>query len=186
MRKTLFLLSLFLLVATPVLAAGWEETFYPQQEGLAVTATQHEGIDFAADRVEMVQEKASPGLFSRIGGFAVSSVQKVVETPVKLFGLIVGRKEKTEEVSIEVPREKQTSTQQVSTLDLNNVPNFQLDYDPYPGYTWFEKNKGMQLANTPIEEQTADESSTPRRRGLGNAMLKAQILLQEIVSIDEK
>ncbi len=174
MKKTFFILSAIFLIASPVLAGSWDETFYPADQSLIFKSQKSVGMQFAADRQEMMSEKREPGFIRKIGGLA----SRVVEAPVKFFGLFIGRDKSTEavtETSQLVLQESEPSEPWMK-LDLNSAPDFSLSLDPnVGGYSVFEKSAGQDLVGM----------NTAEKEGLGNRMMKVQILLQHIIFTDE-
>lgn len=182
MKKTIFVLSAFFLVVSPVLAGGLEEDFLPADQGLTLNQ-ESKGVVFASDYQEVVNEDQEPGILGKIGGLAsntLNTAQRFVETPFKVsfkvFGQIFGRNN-TADTAKETLKPEAPKSDEWVKLDPESVPDFSLKMKLDPGgYSVFEKSEGRRLANM----------STAEKKGLGNRMLKVQILLQDIVSTDEQ
>jgi hypothetical protein len=179
MKKTLFVLSAFFLVASPVLAGGLEEAFLPADQGLTLNQ-KSQGVVFASDYLdEVVNEDQKPGLLRKFGDLASNTLNSglnLVKAPLKVVGRIFDWNgpvsDAPETAKIEGPQ-----TETWTKLDPSSMPDLTLKMKDYPGgYTVDEKSEGHRLANI----------STTEKQGLGNKILKVQILLQDIVSTDEK
>lgn len=179
MKKIFFVLSAFFLLASPVLAGGWDDELYPPPQRLTNDQASM-GVEYANDRLAVVNEEQEPGILRKTSGFALgvlNTAQKVVTTPVvSIFGQIFGR-DKSAETVTETPRPDTSADESWAKLDLDSVPDFSLKVKAKPVfYSESEKIEGMRLANT----------TTSEKKGLENRMLKVQILMQEFVSPDEK
>lgn len=176
MKKTLFVLSAIFLVASPVLATGWEETLLPPDQSVTINSE-----DFERVRKEMVAEEPATGLLGKIEGLAASTIstaKEVLVTPLKVVGQFIGRKQaKSTETIPDTP----TLTLKVSDpwekLDPGLAPDFSLKLN-----TKLDPNS----LSGKSEEKRLANINTSEKQGLGNKMLKVQILLQDIVSTDEQ
>ncbi len=182
MKKNLFILSAIFLVASPVLAEGWEESLYPTDLSLINKSQESEGIQFASDQLDMVNKEREPGFLGKlgkIGGFAVSTLntaKKGLETPIVFLGQFIGRN-KSASTASDAPKLTLQESEPWVKLDLDSTPDFSLKVNAQPvPYSVFEKSEGKRLANI----------ATSEKKGQDNRMMKIQILLQDIVSTDEK
>ncbi|GMV65787.1 MAG: hypothetical protein H3C63_16815 [Candidatus Omnitrophica bacterium] len=192
MKQIISVLALFVLITGPVLAQDWEDSFYPPSDKLSITATEFEGVEFATDRLELMNESSSdePGLLGRIGGFAVNSVQTVVETPVKFLSHIIGRKPKNQASSdgqVAAATPAPLIERQQEAPGIEGLPATSLELKARPAYySIFEKSEGLKLANTGTLDDSDQKSPVPKNKGLKNKMVGIQILLQDIIFTDEK
>lgn len=190
MKQFISVLALLVFITGPVLAEDWEQSFYQSGEQLKITATEFEGVEFATDRLELMNESSEPGLLGRIGGIAINSVQTVVETPVKFLSHIIGRKDKEQKSNddqVVVAPPAPVQAPQFDSLDIDRLPSTSLVLNARPAYySIFEKSEGLKLANTGTLDDSDSKSPVPKNKGLKNKMIGIQILLQDIIFTDEK
>jgi hypothetical protein len=177
MKKTLFVLSATFLLASPVLAGGWEEKLLPLDQSLTIKSE-----DFERVRKEMVAEEPEKGFLRRIEGFAVSTIstaKEVLVTPLKAVGQFIsgGKPAKPAEIVSDTPTLTLQESEPGVKLDPSLAPDFSLKLN-----TKLDPNS----LSGKSEEKRLANINTSEKQGLGNKMLKVQILLQDIVSTDEK
>lgn len=177
MKKTLFVLSAIFLLASPVLAGGWEETLLPPDQSVTIKSE-----DFESVREEMVAEEPEKGFLGKIEGFAASTfstAKEVLVTPLKAVGQFIsgGKQAKPTETASDTPTLTLKENEPWVKLDPSLAPDFSLKLN-----TKLDPNS----LSGKREEKRLANINTSEKQGLGNKMLKVQILLQDIVSTDEK